>query len=486
MKAFVLRLVNTENALRVAATLLFLPMFFITDGSILCTTDTGAYLQTISNMETQGLAAAIPMDRSVFYGLFLWAGKHYFGLSPLLASLGIQLETPHVFSILLIPCLLLLMGMTYWLERLFSKHVVWIILISMSVSTILTPLPWFVFQVMPDVFTPLLFLYAMVFLSAKSNSTRIFASIVLVFSALMHHSHLPLLTAFAAGIHLIKPMRKHLNFSSQQTKPLFVISFLPWIITITLNALAGNGFTPSKGSHVFLMGKLCENGILKAYLDENPIEQNPLAKRHPEIATFYQYKNKLPKHAWDFVWNEQPLLGPTGGWHHGKELYTDIYLATLSSPTLLSMHLESAVKATLQQVFLNHAGDGLEPLQKGGAVDIELKKHFPEDHLGFFGQSAQQQSRINFGTFNQVYDIVAAFLIITCLLLLYKHPNPNYAWLLGVAVFFVLCNAFVTANLANVLSRLNARDFWLIPFVCASIIATTLFNLSDKKNQSTL
>lgn len=483
MKAFILRLVNTENALRVAALLLFMHLI-ITDG-LLCTTDTGAYLQTISNIESHGLAAAIPMDRSVFYGLFLWAGKHWFGLSPLLSVFGITLNPPHVFIILLVPCILLLTGLLYWLEVGFKQHMTWIVLVSMTIATGLTPLPWFVFQVMPDIFTSLVFVFSMLYLCYESRSTKMLSAVVVVVSTLMHHSHLPLLTAFAAGIHCIKPLRSQLNFSPQQTKQLFVLSFLPWIITLSLNLWAGNGFTPSKGSHVFLMGKLCENGVLKAYLDENPIDQNPLAQSHPEIATFYQHKNNLPQHAWDFVWNDQPLLGPTGGWHHSKDLYLSIYAATLTSPKLLLKHIEAAVKATFQQVFLNHAGDGLEPLSKEGAVATELKKHFPDDYQGFFGHSAQQQSRINFGTFNQVYDIVAAFLMLTCLLLLNKHPNPHYAWLLGVTTFFVICNAFVTANLANVLSRLNARTFWLIPFICAGIITATLLNLRDNERQST-
>ena len=485
MIAFFHRLVNTENGLRIAALLLFLPMFFFTQGSILCTTDTGAYLQTISNIESHGLAEAIPMDRSVFYGLFLWAGKHWFGIGPLLSQMGIAIHPPFLFEILLVPCVLLLLGAVYLLKSAFTQQTAWIAAIAMSVATLITPLPWFVFQVMPDVFTPLLFLYAMMFLKTTSRGAKVLSTFVLLFAALMHHSHLPLLTAFAAGIHCIKPLRSQLNFSTQQTKQLFVLSFLPWIITIALNAWAGNGITPSKGSHVFLMGKLCENGILKAYLDENPIDQNPLAQSHPEIATFYQHKNNLPQHAWDFVWNDQPLLGPTGGWHHSKDLYLSIYAATLTSPKLVIKHIEAAAKATFQQVFLNHAGDGLEPLSKEGAVATELKKHFPGDFQGFFGHSAQQQSRINFGTFNQVYDIVAAILILTCLLLLYKFPNPQYAWLLGVTLFFVLCNAFVTANLANVLSRLNARTFWLIPLMCAAVITAILLELRDGNRQST-
>ena len=483
MNRFFRRLENTENALRVAALLLFRHLT-ITDG-LLCTSDTGAYLQTISNIEAQGLAAAIPMDRSVFYGLFLWAGKHWYGLSPVLSSFGVHLETPHVFIILIVPCILLLTGLLYWLEAGFERHLTWIVLIAMSIATSLTPLPWFVFQVMPDIFTSLVFLYAMVFLCYPSPSTKLFAAATLVISTLMHHSHLPLLTLFAAGIHFIKPLRKQLDFLPKHTKQLFVLSFLPWIITLTLNAWAGNGLTASKGSHVFLMGKLCENGILKAYLDENPIEQNPLTQTHPDIEVFYQHKNNLPSHAWDFVWNDQLLLGPTGGWHHSKDLYLSIYSATLTSPKLLTKHIETAVKATFQQVFLNHAGDGLEPLSKDGAVASELKKHFPDDYHGFFGHSAQQKSQINFGNFNQVYDIVAALLILLCILLLYKFPNLKFAWILGVTVFFVICNAFLTANLANVLSRLNARTFWLIPLICAAVITSTLLDLRDGNRQST-
>lgn len=485
MKAFFLRLVNTENALRLAALLLFLPMFFFTQGSILCTTDTGAYLQTISNFESQGLAAAIPMDRSVFYGLFLWAGKHYFGIGPLLSQIGIALNPPVLFEILLVPCVLLLLGVLYLIESAFTQHTAWITAIATSVATLLTPLPWFVFQVMPDVFTPLIFLYAMVFLKTKSRGAKVLSTGVLLFAALMHHSHLPLLTLFAVGIHLIKPLRSHLNIAARNTRQLFAIGLIPWIIVIALNAGAGNGFTPSKGSHVFLMGKLCENGILKAYLDENPIANNPLAQTHPEIATFYQHKDDLPLHAWDFVWNAQPLLDPTGGWHHSKDLYLGIYIATLTSPKLLTKHIEAAAKATFQQVLLFHAGDGLEPLSNDGAVATELKKHFPKDYQGFFRHSAQQQSHINFGTFNQVYDIVAGLLTVLCILLLYKFPNPQYAWLLGITLFFVVCNAFLTANLANVLSRLNARTFWLIPLICAAVTTAILLDLRDTNRQST-
>ena len=490
MNRFFRRLENTENALRLTTVLLLVPMFFITDGRILCTTDTGAYLQTVSNLETHGLAAAIPMDRSVFFGLFLWAGKSYFGLAPLLNNVGIQLPSLALFQLMFLPFLLLLLGATHWLESLFTQRTAIVAAAALGIAMVFTSLPWFLFQAMPDVFTPLLFLYTMVFLHTKSTSGKILSGIIIVISALMHHSHLPLLLIFSLGLLYIKPLNQfaltRFSWQTKQLKHLFFLSLVPWTITLLLNLWAGNGPTPSKGSHVFLMGKLCENGLLKAYLEETPLETNPLAAKHPQIKVFYQHKNHLPQHAWDFVWNDQPLLGPTGGWHHGRELYLSIYAATLTSPKLLGMHLIAAIKATNEQLFLNHAGDGLEPLSNDGAVAIEMKKHFPKDYEGLFiNPSPQQRSAINFGWFNHCYDIAAALLILITIVVIWKFPSPYQIPLLAITTYFVLCNAFITANLANVLSRLNARTFWLIPMVCAAIITAALIDLHKQKDQST-
>lgn len=491
MKHFFHRLETTENALRLSTILLVLPMFFITDARILCTTDTGAYLQTISNIETQGLAAAIPMDRSVFFGLFLWAGKSYFGIGPLLHQIGIQLPVLPLFALMFLPCVLLMLAATYWLEVLFPQKTVLVIAASLSIAMTLTPLPWFIFQAMPDIFTPLVFLYAMVFLHAKSNATKYLSASIMILSALMHLSNLPILLLFSLGIvgfqYKYKSLSNLPRWHSNRPKQLLLLSLIPWITTILLNLWAGNGVTPSKGSHVFLMGKLCESGILKAYLDKTPLNSNPLTRKHPEIKVFYDNKDHLPHHAWDFVWNEQPLLGPTGGWHHGKDLYLNIYKATLTSPNLLGMHFIAAIKSTLQQVGLNHAGDGLEPLSNHGAVAIELQKHFPKDYEGIFvNHSPQQSSSIDFGWFNQWYDIVAAMLMLIVAVLVWKFPQPHQLPMLGITSYFVLCNAFVTANFANVLSRLNARSFWLIPVICTAIICHAVLQYYvQKKPQST-
>jgi hypothetical protein len=115
-----------------------------------------------------------------------------------------------------------------------------------------------------------------------------------------------------------------------------------------------------------------------------------------------------------------------------------------------------------------------------------MKKHFPKDYEGLFiNPSPQQQSAINFGWFNHCYDIAAALLILITIVVIWKFPSPYQIPLLAITTYFVLCNAFITANLANVLSRLNARTFWLIPMVCAAIITAALIDLHKQKDQST-
>jgi hypothetical protein len=118
---------------------------------------------------------------------------------------------------------------------------------------------------------------------------------------------------------------------------------------------------------------------------------------------------------------------------------------------------------------------------------MELQKHFTKDYEGIFvNHSPQQSAIIDFGWFNQWYDIAAVILILIAAVLVWKFPQPHQLPLLGITSYFVLCNAFITANFANVLSRLNARSFWLIPMICTAIICQAVSQYyMQKKPQST-
>jgi hypothetical protein len=344
-------------------------------------------------------------------------------------------------------------------------------------------MPWFLLQAMPDIFTAILCIFVLLFLQTKSLRNSIICALVIVVSAVMHNANLITLTVVGIAIWLAwkgylgkwtQPLNQYVSLS--KTRSLIGISIIPWTLLIASNIWGGNGATVGKGSHVFFMGKLCENGILKTYLDDECA-----SKPNP----FCAFKDSLPEHTWDFVWNSHGILEKTGGWHHSKELYNEIILGTLSKPKYIALHIQAAVSATAQQVILTHGGDGLTPLDTSATLAQELKMHYPDEYQGFVNDSKQQKSQIDFDFYNKVYDWSAIVLILFALICLYRKPNPLLATFFAIAAVFILCNAFSTACFANVLARLNARDFWILPMLSIGIIVQYFYpNNSNRESAS--
>lgn len=347
----------------------------------------------------------------------------------------------------------------------------------------LTSMPWFLFQVMPDIFTAILCIFVLLFLQTKSLRNSIACSMVILVAAIMHNANLITLTSFSMAIWLAlkgylgkwtHPIHQYITLS--KSRSLLGLSFVPWALLIASNVWGGNGVTAAKGSHVFFMGKLCENGILKTYLDDE-------CATHPN--PFCAYKDNLPEHTWDFVWNSHGILEKTGGWHHSKELYNQIIWGTLSQPKYIAQHIQAAISATAQQVILTHGGDGLTPLDTSATLAQELKLHYPDEYKGFINESKQQKSQIDFTFYNRIYDWSAIVLILGAVICLYRRPNPLFATFFGITALFILCNAFSTACFANVLARLNARDFWILPMLSMGIIVQYFYpNTSKQESES--
>ncbi len=457
-----------------------LPFFFATGGCLLYTSDSGAYLMTAQSL-------SIPLDRSVFYSLYLR------GLTDLM-SLFTQ---PILGEIVVLPPLILLfVGIFQLVNKLFpavpqanpekfeypiSLKQQWIFLAMWFCAFFLTPMPWFLLQAMPDIFTAILCIFVLLFLQTKSLSNSIACAMVILVAAIMHNANLITLTIVGIAIWLAwkgylgkwtHPLNQYVSLS--KTRSLLGLSFVPWALLIASNIWGGQGFTVGKGSHVFFMGKLCENGILKTYLDDECA-----SKPNP----FCAFKDSLPEHTWDFVWNSHGILEKTGGWHHSKELYNEIIFGTLSKPKYIALHIQAAVSATAQQVILTHAGDGLTPLDTSATLAQELKLHYPDEYEGFINESKQQKSQIDFTFYNRIYDWSAIVLILGAIICLYRRPNPLLATFFGITALFILCNAFSTACFANILARLNARDFWILPMLSMGVIIQYLFSLSRSKNR---
>ena len=449
------------------AFLSLLPFFFANGGCLLYTSDSGAYLMTAQSL-------SIPLDRSVFYSLYIRGLHDFLALfsQPILGEI-----------VVLPPLILLFVGIFKLVQKLFPTlrklKQQWIFLAMWFCAFFLTSMPWFLFQAMPDIFTAILCIFVLLFLQTKSLSNSIACSMVILVAAIMHNANLITLTSFSMAIWLAlkgylgkwtHPIHQYITLS--KSRSLLGLSFVPWALLIASNVWGGNGVTVGKGSHVFFMGKLCENGILKTYLDDE-------CATHPN--PFCAYKDSLPEHTWDFVWNSHGILEKTGGWHHSKELYNQIIWGTLSKPKYIAQHIQAAISATAQQVILTHGGDGLTPLDTTATLAQELKLHYPDEYQGFINESKQQKSQIDFTFYNRIYDWSAIVLILGAVICLYRRPNPLLATFFGITALFILCNAFSTACFANVLARLNARDFWILPMLSMGIIVQYFYSNTSKQ-----
>ncbi len=456
----------------ISLSILLLSIFLISGLDPLFTSDSAAYLLNARELY-------IPMERPIFYSAFI-AG---------IRELSQWIHPPQLFEIWGIQLLLISLGISLFIRRCFPDMPLSMVLVVLIFIGFLSPLPWFIPQLMPDIFTPILFLYACLFLMRKNTKEAYWFGCITLLCAVMHNSNLMILSLFSAGLFILYLLWKR-KLTSQKfkdlstikppqwmpfgpaLKQLMLLSLLPWAVVIGSNIWVGNGFTVGKGSHVFFMGKLCENGILKKYLDEHCA-----AKPSPLCA----FKDNLPEHTWDFVWDDDGILEKTGGWHHSNIEYNKIIMGTLASPKYLFLHVLASAKASVHQLLLTHAGDGIERLDTGGTLAKELKTQFPHDYQRFITNNTQQKMGYNFNFYNQVYDWSTVIILSVALLIILTNPTETVSVFFWVTFLFVLCNAFATATFANVLSRLNARDIWLLPMMGLLLILHHILERIQKK-----
>jgi hypothetical protein len=403
----------------------------------LFTPDSGAYIDFAFNDR-------FPEERSVFYSFFI----RYFSCFNSL------------FWVVIFQSIILVVLLHVFINQFFKLSILKQFVIHVS-TVILTSVPWFVGQIMPDIFTPILFLSTILFLKTNDIKWGIIYLPILVFAIVCHNSNLlsatimAILLLFLARKCLI-PFKRVLFFSS--------IVVFSWIMVSYVNFLAGYGFTPNKMSHVFLMGKFSESGVLKTYLNDN-CDKIPY-----QICSF---KDELPNHAWDFVWSNDGPFSKSGGWSQNPKEYNQIINATLTQPKYLSMHIWASLKATLNQVRLPYIGDGLSSFDNHSGLYKHIKNNFPQS-IKSFEASKQNQTALPFNFFNNLYKYLYTIFIIIALIFIGLKKDKKQLILLCTTMGFILINAFTTASFANVLSRLNSRALWLLPFICLIIIIDSL------------
>ena len=448
-----------------AAITLLIPAFY--NGYPLVYSDTGSYIQS-------GMDLVIPEHRTIMYGLFIRFFSFNFSLW--LVVFAQSLIVSYV-----------LWHITRVINKTISKR---LFLIGLALLSWFTGLGWYTSQIMPDIFT-VTAIGTLLLLALKKDYKiyqKVIFSFLLVFSINAHFSNYLISILTVLGLFVITrtkfipKAKKELSF----LLPTIIISVS--IVTGSLvNYAVGSTFKINQGSHVFLMGKMLDSGVLKSFLDDECKNDNYV---------LCHCKDSLPVTSRELLWNPNSPLYQNGGWTGSEKPFNDILFDIFTSPKHLALFTYNSILSSVTQLFQNDVGSGLvsnwykDPTSPPYA---QIEKHFP------FELNQYKQSRQNGNLWDQGLDftfinyINNMFLVISAGLLFYIFTFKNkrksidihtqliiFTFLLGIVV-----NAIVVGSLANVYDRLQSRISWTLIF-CMMLLLLSKKEFLKKKTASFL
>lgn len=409
--------------------------------------DCGTYISS-------GINIRVPVDRPIFYGLFIRE-----------VSLMISL-----WMVIWMQGILLALVVFYYFKYLSGTsrfrlyYLIYIFLI-----TFLTAASFNVSQLLPDIFTPVSILCLGLILFAPNMKMRDkdITILILIFSIAVHNSHLyiNILLLFAVTILFIfRKFREEMKVFALKIRRIiicWIVLLFTYLMVCTVNASLGAGFSFSRVGHVFLMARLIDMGILNEYLNDN------CSKYHFNLC---QYKDSMP---WDFLWDsENSPLHKSGGWTSPqvKDEYNAIIRDVMTTPKYAKLFIMKSVESTMNQFFYFSAGDG--PFQgKESAPYVVISAYYPTDVKEYL--STRQHGKTldkELSNDGQTY-LFGISLFFYMVLFLYPGLAGKYKWIILFILAGLLANAFICGSFSIVLERYQTRVIWLLPLPLLLLIA---------------
>ena len=406
--------------------------------------DTSTYLASGFELET-------PSDRPITYGLF------------------IMLTSLHGLSLWLTAALQSFM-LAYILFLLFKhvanvRHYPVVAFIAILILSAFTSLPWISGMLLADVFTSISIftLFLVVFVKDLSKAEKIMLYSFFVLSNAMHLSHVMINVLLLISVLIlsrIKTIKEY--FVSVKPKHLLLL------LGISLSGILVMSSAMSKSKHIFYMGRMVENGILKQYLDEN------CATHDYKICA---YKDSLPPNADRFLWDfKNSPVYKMGGWKACKDEFNEIISETIKQPKYLKLHVLASLKGTTEQLSTFAIGEGNIGFGKETPLYERVQKY--TNNIGQYAASKQTNDTLSqaFGFFNStntiaVYGSLVLLLVMVIVKPLRRRLTHVQVMLIVFTLLGIFYNDFICASLSTVANRFACRVMWMVPFVLILVIS---------------
>jgi hypothetical protein len=402
------------------------------NGYPLVFSDSGTYL-------SQAVRHYVGWDRPVFYSLFLLPLHLTLTTWPVIVAQALlTAHTLHLVRRTLLP------GVSAW----------WLVPLTTTL-TITTSLPWFVTQLVPDVFTGLLTLTTtlLIFVPERlSPRERLWLVGFTAFMTATHQSHVPL----ELGLLLVLlPLRGKLG----AVVPLGIAGIAraatpltcAVIALVSVNLLAFGRASLSPFGNVFLLARVIYDGP----------GQDVLRRDCPTAGwRLCAFADRMPSTTDDFLWQPDGPLVRSGG---AKVISTEanaIIVAALQAEP--GAELRAVLGNFLQQLSRFATGDGLEAWPT--TVTPWIERIFPAFEIARYANSRQTNGTLDVPPWLKVLHCIVALGSVAGLVLpLCKHSAAR--GFAAATVLAMLVNAAITGGLSMPHDRYQSRIMWLPPLV---------------------
>jgi len=426
------------SAVVIGSFLLMLPAFY--NGYPLVNGDSAIYLQF-------GFKALTPFEKSIIYGLFVWAGS--------LNGLSLW---PVIFFQACISTYLIIKMYARFIPGTFSFQHLWPL-----TMLLLSGLPWVVCQVQPDIFISVALLAAVLIITNKEATTKASVLYPIFFVAIA--THIALVPLFTASLFFLFLFRKKFTLPANVITKTTRISMLI-LLTITSTVVMGPSLLRSR--QVYMLSSLLQHGTLKQFLNDS-CKSNDYK--------LCKYKDALPANTHYFLWNENSPLNKEGGLGAMSGEINHIIHISFTSQQYLIPYVKSSIIASLKQLVSYTAAD-CPPFTSTTDIYAAVSQYLPHELVSF---SIAKQNTTGLSNVIQVYNYSAIALILLSLILMaanmftIKTISINIQLLTWFCFTLIVFNALECGIFSSLNGRYSSRVLWLLP-LCA------ILSLKNRRN----
>lgn len=400
--------------------------------------DTGSYIAAC-------FQKFIPGDRPIAYSWFI---KH--------TSLNESLWLVVLSQGILVSFLLYTI-----IKKIFKfKYSEWINLLVIIFLSLTSGISFLSSQLMPDIFTPIAALCAIILLFGGSISVwlRRFVIVLFSFSIACHFSNILTFSVILGliFIYLIVKYKLDLYYYKRYLTSLTLSIFFAFLINPLIGFIYAGElvfFPPER--HAFTINRLYDSGILDDYLTKT-CDHKPTIFCELKGVKYY-----------DLLWDNNSPLNKYGGRMNVRKECIGIINEIMAENYYKIWLLKDSFKGTLKQLIRFNTGiDGA--LTKGSAPYGAIEWHFSKEKVDYLN-SKQNTGKTSFKLINTVQKLVVitsliVLVFLTLFVLLKRNREQHKLKLLIFTLAVILVNAGTTASFSVIDDRFTSRVIWLIPF----------------------